>query len=276
MKDDSIPNFSIVTCSFRDLENLKETAKSVLEQDFPVEWIIVDADSGEDHRTFLNSLKSDVHSIKWVSEKDRGIYDGMNKGFNLSSGDVILFLNSGDCLVENTVVRKVLKVFSDSMCLWVVALAVRVDKDGEPRSVWEYLKPELGGLALGTRTFCHQSTFYKRSLLEDVLPYDISNLAADHLLNIKAFRRATPKMMPQVTTYFKDGGVSSKRPFSAAMKDLQRIRIEENLLLGKSKLLDTVISSLVVFTINFGAYSWAFMRRVSRKLVSDDSRISPE
>ncbi len=275
MIEEKALTISIVTCSFKDLANLKETADSVLKQDYPVEWIIVDADSGQEHRVFLNSLKSGTHKIKWVSEKDKGIYDGMNKGFNMTTGQVLIFLNSGDELVESDTVRKVLKVFNETKCSWAVALAVRIDGEGHPRAVWEYLKPEMGGLALGTRTFCHQSTFYSRELITAVLPYDNTNLAADHLLNIRAFKRAVPHMIPQVTTLFKDGGVSANRPFRAAMKDLHRIRAEEKLLLGNSKLIDVLTSTFVVFLVKFGGFSWNLMRKISRKLVKDEHRVSP-
>lgn len=241
---------SIITASYHDLEGLTETSNSVLRQTIPVEWIVIDGDSGIEVRQFLTNLNPGPHIFKWVSESDLGLYHAMNKGFELSTGGILQFLNCGDTLADDTLVAKILDSHNDENWNWGIGLALRFNESGVPHSVWEYLQPQLVGLALGTRTFCHQAIFYTREILEKVMPYDNSNLAADHLLNIKAFKISKPKMLPFVTTYFRDGGISSQRPFGAAMKDLRRIRIEENLLLGGSKVMDYIISSIVVRSIN--------------------------
>jgi glycosyltransferase involved in cell wall biosynthesis len=264
---------SIVTASYGDLSGLKATGTSILGQSYPVEWIVVDSDSGVEFRKYLSSVELGIHSSIWKSEKDLGLYDGMNKGFNLSSGEVILFLNCGDTLSHSDSIQRVIDSYHSSSWNWAVGLAVRLNEHGEPRAVWEYLQPQLSGLALGTRTFCHQATFYTRGLLEKVMPYKIDNLAADHLLNVKAFRISTPEMLPIVTTLFQDGGISSQRPFSAAMRDLRAIRIEQDLLLGKSKAIDWILSWVVVSLVNAGGVIWSGMRLISRKLVHPDERL---
>ena len=263
---------SLVTTCFQDLENLKKTALSVLTQNYPIEWIVIDADSGPETTIFLGSLESEKHSIIWVSEKDDGIYAGMNKGFLKSSGDIVLFLNAGDLLATRYVIESVVEDYLSVKWLWSVALAVRVSSDGTPRSVWEYLGPELGGLALGTRTFCHQATFYTRDLLNKFMPYDNSNLAADHLLNLKCFKHAHPRMLTFVSTHFLDGGISSKRPFSASMSDLRRIRKQEDLLLFNSYILDKIVSVFVILGVRVGGIIWDTLRRTSRKFAGTASR----
>jgi glycosyltransferase involved in cell wall biosynthesis len=265
---------SLVTTCFKDLENLKKTALSVLTQNYPIEWIVIDADSGPETTIFLGSLKSEKHSIIWVSEKDGGIYDGMNKGFLKSSGDVVLFLNAGDLLANRYIIESIIEDYLSVRWLWSVALAVRVNSEGTPRSVWEYLDPELGGLAMGTRTFCHQATFYTRDLLNKFMPYDNSNLAADHLLNLRCFKHAHPRMLTFVSTYFLDGGISSRRPFSASMSDLRRIRKEEDLLLFNSYILDKVVSVFVILGVRAGGIIWGTLRRTSQKFGVTASRKS--
>jgi glycosyltransferase involved in cell wall biosynthesis len=266
---------SIVTTVFQDLERLIKTGSSVLLQDYPIEWVVIDADSGVDTRQYLQSIDTGHHSLVWISEKDRGLYDGMNKGFQLSKGELVLFLNAGDLLLEADTISKVVDSYQSQNWKWAVALAVRVTEDGTPRAVWEYLNPQLSGLALGTRTFCHQSTFYARQLLGELPPYDINNLAADHLLNIRAFKRQNPTMLTFVTTLFEDGGISSQRPFSASMKDLRRIRIEENLLIANSKVLDAIASSLIVWIVNLSGKLYALLRIFSRKFISELPRMTP-
>ena len=276
MPDNSMNRLvSIVTPVFKDLDALKLTSESVKFQTYPLEWVVIDADSGEDHISFLKNVDMGIHKLVWRSEKDVGLYDGMNKGFLESRGEVILFLNAGDCLGSRESIKDVMEDYEKFSWKWAVALAVRIGVNGEPRAVWEYLEPQLSGLALGTRTFCHQSTFYTRELLNKVMPYDVTNLAADHLLNIRAFKRNDPKMLPFVTTYFKDGGISSKRPFSAAMKDLRRIRKEEKLLMANSLLVDFIASWLIVGMVNLGGLVYRIMRKFSRHWVREEIRVSP-
>jgi glycosyltransferase involved in cell wall biosynthesis len=267
---------AVVTPVYNDLKGLTKTAESVLSQDFPLTWIVVDADSGSDHRAFLNGVEPKTHDYIWTSEKDKGLYDGMNKGFGMKDADLYLFLNANDVLATNSIVRQVVDSFLAEKWLWAVGLAVRFDEDDTPTAVWEYLKPEIGGLALGTRTFCHQAIFYSKNLLDKVMPYDLTNLAADHLLNIKAFSIASPKMLPLVTTLFANGGISSQRPVSAAFKDLRKIRTELGLHFVGNKQLDFVITKFLVLFISFGGFFWHTLRILSRKLVKDEKRIHPE
>lgn len=267
---------SIITSVYNDLPGLVLTGKSVLSQDYPVEWIIIDSDSGAETRKYLNSIKSKKHKIKWVSEKDKGLYDGMNKGFSLSSGEVVLFLNAADQLSESSTITKVVNSLVEDEWNWCVGLAVRINANSEPQSVWEYFKPSIGGLALGTRTFCHQATFYKREIIERVMPYDITNLAADHLINVRIFKIAKPKMLTFVTCYFMDGGISSQRPLRAAFKDLRKIRIQENLLLMNSKNLDLLLTLVTILLIKSGSIIWNVLRRFSHSLVREVPRLLHE
>jgi len=266
---------AVITTVYSDLKGLSKTADSVLNQDFPVKWIVVDADSGDDHRTFLNNVDSKIHEVNWISEKDEGLYHGMNKGYLMGLADVYLFLNANDTLASSSTIGQIVDSYLSEKWTWAVGLAVRFDEDETPVSVWEYLNPELGGLALGTRTFCHQATFYTRALLEKTMPYDQTNLAADHLLNVKAFSISSPKMLPIVTTFFANGGVSGKRPTSAAFKDLRRIRSDLNLYLLKNRYVDFVITKFVVLLLNLGGAFWNIIRKLSRKLVKEKKRVHP-
>ena len=267
---------SVITTVFNDLPGLMKTGVSILNQDYPVEWVVVDADSGPDTRNFLSTSEPGIHSIVWKSEWDQGLYDGMNKGFELSTGNIVIFLNAGDCLVSKQTIREVVTSKRTNSWHWAVALAVRINEEGVPRAVWEYLNPTLPGLALGTRTFCHQATFYTRDLLRELPPYDIKNLAADHLLNVRAFKKHNPTMLTFVTTHFEDGGVSSQRPFSASMKDLRRIRKEENLLIGNNRIIDYLASFIIVNIVSFSGKLYSLLRLVSRTMIKDQYRVTPQ
>ena len=267
---------AIITTVYSDLDGLAKTAESVLSQDFPVKWVVVDADSGHDHRTFLNNVDPKTHEFTWVSEKDEGLYHGMNKAYQMVSADIYLFLNANDTLASNSTIRLIVDSYLTEKWNWAVGLAVRFDENETPVAVWEYLHPDLGGLALGTRTFCHQATFYTRDILDRTMPYDQTNLAADHLLNIKAFSIAYPKMLPLVTTFFANGGVSGRRPTSAAFKDLRRIRSDLNLYFLKNRYVDYLITKIIVLLIEIGGIVWNTNRILSRKLVKEKKRVHPQ
>jgi glycosyltransferase involved in cell wall biosynthesis len=279
MLDDKVKKqttVAVITTVYNDLEGLSKTAESVLSQDFPIKWIVVDADSGDDHRTFLNNIEPKIHEFNWISEKDEGLYHGMNKGYLMGLADIYLFLNANDTLASSSTIRQVVDSYLSEKWQWAVGLAVRFDEDETPVAVWEYLNPELGGLALGTRTFCHQATFYTKDLLERTMPYDQTNLAADHLLNIKAFSISHPKMLPLVTTFFANGGVSGKRSTSAAFRDLRRIRTDLNLYFLKNRYVDFLITKFIVLLLNAGGAIWNINRKLSRKLVKEKKRVYPQ
>jgi putative colanic acid biosynthesis glycosyltransferase len=86
---------SIITITFKDLVGLKRTLKSINDQSFSdFECLIIDGGSGPEVVQFLASINDP--RISWVSEKDNGIFDAMNKGIEKASGDWLMFLNGGD------------------------------------------------------------------------------------------------------------------------------------------------------------------------------------
>src|SRR5688572_1097864 len=85
---------SIITVNYNNGNGLKDTIESVLKQDHPLEYIIIDGGSSDDSVSHIEkyAAKIDYH----ISEKDNGIYNAMNKGIAKASGEYLLFLNSGD------------------------------------------------------------------------------------------------------------------------------------------------------------------------------------
>lgn len=107
---------SIITATFNSEKTLQDTLDSVLRQDYRnIEHIIIDGGSMDSTVDIIRAYasKTTSHSVKWVSEKDHGIYDAMNKGIAMATGDVIGILNSDDYFTSNDVVSKLIKPFSD-------------------------------------------------------------------------------------------------------------------------------------------------------------------
>lgn len=110
---------SIITVNLNNVLGLKQTIDSVLNQTWTdFEYIIVDGASTDGSKELIERLtisderltgnsKSPNHQFKWISEPDSGVFQAMNKGIRMSSGDYLLFLNSGDYLVDKDVLKTV-------------------------------------------------------------------------------------------------------------------------------------------------------------------------
>jgi glycosyltransferase involved in cell wall biosynthesis len=102
---------SIITATYNSAATVKDTLTSVRNQDHPdIEHIIIDGSSVDDT---LAIVKTFPHVVKCVSEKDKGIYDAMNKGIGLATGEVIGILNSDDIYTRSSVLSAVARAFAD-------------------------------------------------------------------------------------------------------------------------------------------------------------------
>jgi glycosyltransferase involved in cell wall biosynthesis len=100
-----MPKISIITINYNNLEGLKRTITSVINQTWQeFEYIVIDGVSTDGSAAFIESQSETIDY--WVSEPDKGIYNAMNKGIAKSSGEYLLFLNSGDHLYDDKVLAQ--------------------------------------------------------------------------------------------------------------------------------------------------------------------------
>ena len=86
---------SIITINYNNIQGLKQTLFSVLEQDYNnIEYIVIDGGSTDGSKELLRAKSDEL--FYWVSERDKGVYNAMNKGIAQSTGDYLIFMNSGD------------------------------------------------------------------------------------------------------------------------------------------------------------------------------------
>ncbi len=103
---------SIITSSFNSALTIRDTLESISTQDYPnIEHLIIDGGSTDNTIEIVNEYK---HITKIITEKDDGIYDAMNKGIKLATGDIIGILNSDDFYVNNTVISNIVNLFKTS------------------------------------------------------------------------------------------------------------------------------------------------------------------
>lgn len=103
---------SIITATYNSAKTLELCMDSVLNQTYDdIEYVIIDGNSNDGTVDLIQSKAETHKNIAWVSEKDKGIYDALNKGIEKATGDVIGFVHSDDFLADKTIISKIAHVF---------------------------------------------------------------------------------------------------------------------------------------------------------------------
>jgi glycosyltransferase involved in cell wall biosynthesis len=105
--------FSIITVAYNSSDTIQETLESVLSQTYcEIEYIVVDGQSQDHTVDIIKEYESRFNNrMQWISEPDQGIYDALNKGIRLATGDVIGFLHSDDVFSSANVLSMVQHAF---------------------------------------------------------------------------------------------------------------------------------------------------------------------
>ena len=172
------PKFSIVTPSLNQGEFIEETIRSVLSQEYPnLEYIVMDGSSSDNT---LDILRSYSDRVKWISEKDKGQTNAINKGLHLASGDILAYLNADDLLLPGAL-EKVAKVFMDNpSTMWVTGRCRIITENGQEtrkpitayKNLW--LRMHHPCLLFITDYISQPATFWRASLLSELGDFDES------------------------------------------------------------------------------------------------------
>ncbi|GAB1421164.1 hypothetical protein MASR2M15_13080 [Anaerolineales bacterium] len=166
------PKISIVTPSYQQADYLEETIRSVLTQDYPnLEYIIIDGGSRDGSVEIIQHYAD--HLDTWLSEKDGGQTEAINKGFKLASGDILAWLNSDDLYLPGTLFRVAQAFIADPECLALTGLRKIIDADSQVSRNWFEWLPEADVL----RNRCEiaqECTFWRREILQAIGPLDES------------------------------------------------------------------------------------------------------
>lgn len=108
-------NISIITITFNSATTLRDTIQSVLSQSYPnIEYIIVDGASKDDSVSIIKEYEPRFNDrMHWISEPDKGLYDAMNKGIRMATGDIVGIINSDDFYHRTDVIAKVAEAFQE-------------------------------------------------------------------------------------------------------------------------------------------------------------------
>lgn len=190
---------SIITINFNNLEGLKKTAESVINQTWKeFEWIIIDGGSTDGSKEYIVKLNDELtHNgwnpiAYWCSEPDKGIYNAMNKGITIAHGDYLNFMNSGDSYHEK---ETLISVFSSLIPINAgVVYCNYYDIYNDGKVLPQILPEELDFAFLMKRPINHQSTFIKKDLF--------SNYKYDEKYKIVADGKAFMKWMIEGVCFY--------------------------------------------------------------------------
>lgn len=193
------PKVSVITVCYNAEELIENTIKSVLGQTYKnIEYIIIDGNSTDGTLNIIIEYEPRFNGkMKWISEKDKGIYDAMNKGLNLSNGNYIFFLNSGDFFLDKDIINHMvvfLEKYNVDFLYGDVNLGEGKIRKGNVKS----------GLDLIFRTICHQSILAHKKCFEENKFDDNYKWLADYKWVIKCFNNPNikKKYMNEIISYF--------------------------------------------------------------------------
>lgn len=178
---------TIITVVRNDINNVEKTILSILSQSYSdIEYIVVDGASTDGT---LDVIKKFADKISyWISEPDKGVYDAMNKGIAVSTGDFVIFMNSGDTFHSVDAIEKMClgKVEKDTIVYGNVSVkywdGVYVEKPNE------FFKTSMKFKGVG---ICHQTVFFPGEVLRK-MKYDLSyRISSDYDLMYRMWKGGT-------------------------------------------------------------------------------------
>jgi GT2 family glycosyltransferase len=188
---------SIVTPSYNQAPYLEQTIQSVLEQDYPrIEYFVIDGGSTDNSVEIIKKYEDRL--AYWVSEKDRGQAEAINKGFARASGEILAWLNSDDYYLLNTVSVAVRCFEQNQDVVMAYGDMLAVDGEGKTINILRYKQLSLEDL-LCFQIIGQPSVFFRRSAFEKAGPLETSfHFMLDHHLWIRLAQQGRILHVPQI------------------------------------------------------------------------------
>ncbi|MBK9284239.1 MAG: glycosyltransferase [Sphingobacteriaceae bacterium] len=204
---------SIITICFNAAETIEKTILSVINQNYKqLEYIIIDGGSTDSTMDIVNKHKSKIQKI--ISEKDKGLYDALNKGLNLASGDVIAFLHADDVYANNEVLEKYANVFSVTHADAVYADLVYISQEKPDKIVRKWIsgKYKPGAFMNGWMP-PHPTLFIRKRVFEKYGNFNSSfTSSGDYELMLRFIHKFKINLayLNELTVSMRVGGKSNK------------------------------------------------------------------
>lgn len=217
----TLPLISVITVCYQAAESLQKTILSVRQQYYqPLEFIVVDGGSTDGTRDIIARHQDII--TRWVSEPDGGIYDAMNKGVSMATGEWVIFMNAGDTFAANDVLLRIFKTVGLAGGGSFSVLYGSVIKNGRVVEPHRFTNPHR-------MPFCHQSSLVRTCCLREQ-PFDINHRMSADLKFFKQLLLAGHQFqqVPFPIAIFDTTGVSNARRSAGLADNISVIREVDN------------------------------------------------
>jgi glycosyltransferase len=223
----ALPTVSIVTAVFNGVDTVADALDSVAAQHgVEIEHIVIDGRSTDGTSELLRAAEGSLARL--VVEPDRGIYDALNKGFALATGDVVGLLHADDVFAHDSVLARIAEVFADPAVDAAYGDLQYVRRDATDRVVREWQSGPFRRERLRWGWMPpHPTVFMRRRVLERVGPFDIGyRIAADydHLMRLLTDPSVRVAYIPEVLVRMRVGGVSNRSIGNMLQKSREDLR----------------------------------------------------
>ncbi|GAA4404274.1 glycosyltransferase family 2 protein [Nibrella viscosa] len=204
---------SIITVVFNGAETIRSTIECILNQTYPdIEYIVIDGQSTDDTVAIIRSYEHRL--ARFVSEPDKGLYDAMNKGIGMATGEVIGLLNADDFYPDNEVIAHVVDRFrqTGSDAVYGDILYVNRDNTQQVKRYWKSGLYREGAFKWGWMPG-HPAFFVRKRIYDQFGLFNIQlRSAADYELMLRFIHKhkITLSYLPEVLVVMRDGGVSNR------------------------------------------------------------------
>ena len=254
------PKISIITVVLNAAGELERTANSVLGQEYPhLEFIVIDGGSTDGTLKVIKTLGKNIDH--WTSGPDRGIYDAMNKGLAIATGEWINFMNAGDVFAGKDAVSKVMSgdlkgfgaVYGDSIAVYPNARILR--------------RAGMATDMIRGMVFCHQAVFVRRELAIEK-GFDLSfPVGADFDMMFRLFSSGVRFLhLPFPVAVIDVSGVSNRKMAQSAREHFAVLKKYRKLSLPEQMYHWLFISWVALVTAGYKIFPVGLMHRISNVL----------
>ena len=229
---------SIITVTFNCEDTIEDTMLSVFSQNYKnIEYIIIDG--GSTDNTMINVKKYNKNINHIISEKDQGMYDAINKGIKLSTGDIVHILNSDDVYADQNILSEVVDLFKKKSCEILLSKIIFFKKINQINHK-QYFTREVGIKFFSPNLLrfgfmpAHPGTFIKKNIYDKFGMYKINyQIASDYELFVRLLMKFKVPYLKydKLTVKMREGGKSSKNIYSNYIitKEIIKVFKENNL-----------------------------------------------
>ena len=224
---------SIITVTYNSERFLKNAIQSVYHQDYPeIEYIIVDGGSSDQTLSIIEQNSACVS--KWISEKDDGMYDAINKGMKMATGEIIGILNSDDMLATKDIISKIVSCFKEQKVdsIFGDLLYVDAEETNKIHRFWKGMQYKRESFNLGWMP-AHPTFYVRKEIVDQLGGYEPNYFSASDFELMTRYlykHRISSHYLPELFVKMRKGGMSN-----GSLKKRLRANRRDYLALKKTK-----------------------------------------